>query len=631
MSQAIVPQILYHGVLVELSAARVRATMEAILNKSYTELLRCEDVMFFRPLAQSAFPGDTIEDKDVPASGKARIGSLPKGEPVVALLDGIPLEHHDLLEGRLRIDDEDDCARRYQPGQQQHGTAMASLIVHGDLDEEGKPIARPIYVRPILVPYEDLNKAVYEKTPDDRLLVDVIHRAVRRIKGTASEPGTARGIKVINLSIGNNWQPFDRVLSPLARLLDWLAWEYQILFIVSVGNQSQEIELPVDTPDISRLTDDEMISKTLEALRKDQFRRRPFSPAEALNVLTVGAMHADASKWNGSDRRIDLLKGRRLPSPLSTVASGFNRSVKPDIFFPGGRQLYMQRPGYQIPPRFNFAASPQAPGLRVASPGIRPMELNRTLYSRGSSNATALATRTACLIHERLESLRNEPGGERLSDNYLPVLLKALLVHGASWGEAGNVLDRVFGGTVSEWRENLRLKSRFLGYGEVEPNRAIFSTDQRVVMLGWDSLMRDHAHSYRVPLPPSLSGKKVKRRLAVSLAWTSPINPRHKSYRKASLWFSPERAPLGVAKKDLDYDSSKRGTLQHQVFEGVKARAFGDGDTITVKVNCAEDAGKLTETIPYAIAVTLEIAEPVDIKIFNEVRDRIRPKVEITP
>jgi hypothetical protein len=508
---------------------------------------------------------------------------------------------------------------------------MASLIAHGDLGAGGKPLARPIYVRPILIPFEGLSRTVYEKTPDDRLLVDVIHRAVRRIKGEANESGFARGIKVINLSIGNSWQPFDRVLSPLARLLDWLAWEHKILFIVSVGNQSQGIEFSLDTSDVSKLTDDEIISKTLEAIRKDQVRRRPFSPAEALNVLTVGAIHSDASEWNGSDRRIDLLKGARFPSPLGTVASGFNRSIKPDLLFPGGRQLYMQRPGNEASPYFSIAASPQAPGLRVASPGVRAMELNRTVHSRGSSNATALATRTACLIHERLELLRTEPGGERLSDDYLPVILKALLVHGASWGDAGDILDRVFGGAGSDWRENLRVKSRFLGYGEVEPNRALFSTDQRVVMLGWDTLLCDHAHGYRVPLPPSLSGKKVKRRLTVSLAWMSPVNPRHKNYRKAALWFSPEKEPLGVDKKDLDYDSSKRGTLQHQVFEGGKARAFGDGDVVGVKVSCVEDAGKLMEPIPYAIAVTLEIAEPVDIRIFNEVRARIRPKIEITP
>jgi hypothetical protein len=586
--------------------------------------------MFFRPLAQSVFPGYAIEEEDAAQSEARTGGTLPEGEPVVALLDGMPLEHHDLLEGRLRIDDEDDFANLYQSRQQQHGTAMALLITHGDLSATGKPISRPVYVRPILVPYENPDRDVYEKIPDDRLLVDVVHRAVRRIKGWASQPGAAPGVKVINLSIGNSWQPFDRQLSPLARLLDWLAWEYQILFIVSVGNQSQGIELDFDALDISGASEEQVISKTLEAVRKDQLHRRPLSPAEALNVLTVGAIHADASEWNGADSRVDLLKKARLPSPLSTVASGFNRSVKPDVLFPGGRQLYMQKYSDQPPPYFSIAASQQAPGLRVASPGVRPMELNRTVYSRGSSNATALATRTSCLVHERLMSLRNEPGGDRITDDYIPVMLKSLIVHGSSWGEAGDILDWVFGRT-SDWRESLRVKSRFLGYGEVDPNRALFSTDQRVVMLGWDSLQCDYAHVYKVPLPPSLSGKKFKRRLAVSLAWISPINPRHKNYRKSCLWFSPEKEPLGLARKDLDYDSSKRGTLQHQIFEGEMARAFGDEDTISVKVNCVEDAGKLVEKIPYAIAVTLEIAEPFDIKIFNEVRARIRPKIEIKP
>ena len=86
---------------------------------------------------------------------------------------------------------------------------------------------------------------------------------------------------------------------------------------MSVGNQSQGIELSLETADISSLADDEMISKTLEALRKDQFHRRPFSPAEALNVLTVGGIHADASEWNRADRRIDLLKGARTSQALS--------------------------------------------------------------------------------------------------------------------------------------------------------------------------------------------------------------------------------------------------------------------------------------------------------------------------
>jgi hypothetical protein len=314
------------------------------------------------------------------------------------------------------------------------------------------------------------------------------------------------------------------------------------------------------------------------------------------------------------------------------VASGYNRSVKPDVLFPGGRQLYLQIELHtQMPPRFSIARSSKAPGLCVAAPGELPMELGRTVYSRGTSNATALATRTVGQLYERLLELKNEPDGDRLTDEHVSVILKALLVHGASWGEAADTLQNVFGVAVTDWREMLRLKARFLGYGQVDPKRALFSEDKRVLMLGWDTLTCGQAHDYSVPLPPSLSGKKVKRRLTVTLAWLSPLNPRHKDYRKALLWISPEKDKFALDKKDLDMESSRRGTVQHVIFEGEKVRAFSDGDELIVKVSCAQEAGKLVESIPYAVAVTLEIADPIDLKIFNEVKDRIRLKVGVTP
>ncbi len=178
----------------------------------------------------------------------------------------------------------------------------------------------------------------------------------------------------------------------------------------------------------------------------------------------------------------------------------------------------------------------------------------------------------------------------------------------------------------------LRLKTRFLGHGAVDPERALFSTDQRVVMLGWDSLGNKQGHNYHVPLPPSLRAQKGKRRLTVTLAWFSPVNPWHKDYRRAVLWFSPDKDPLAMDNADLDAETARRGTLQHQVFEGYKARAFDDGDVITIKVSCAEDAGTLKDiVVPYALAVTLEIAEPTTLKIFQEIKDRIRLKVKIKP
>jgi len=76
-----------------------------------------------------------------------------------------------------------------------------------------------------------------EHTPDDVLLIDLMHRAVRRIcEGEAGAGAVAPTVRVINISIGDETRPFDRVVSPWARLLDWLSFKYGVLFIVSAGN-----------------------------------------------------------------------------------------------------------------------------------------------------------------------------------------------------------------------------------------------------------------------------------------------------------------------------------------------------------------------------------------------------------
>jgi hypothetical protein len=258
------------------------------------------------------------------------------------------------------------------------------------------------------------------------------------------------------------------------------------------------------------------------------------------------------------------------------------------------------------------------------------MELDRTAFSCGTSNATALASRCAAFIHDRVANL----GDNRPSDNHVAVVLKALLVHGAVWGNSAELLQAVFDQDIRDrydphraWRAMLRLQSRFLGYGRVAEDRSLFATSQRVVLLGWHELGDGDAHVYELPLPPSLSGRRGLRRLVTTLAWLSPVNPRHKDYRQAYLWYRLPEDQIGVGRATLDSDATSRGTVQHRVFEGEKASAFSDGDSMPITVSCKAYAGNLTEPIPYALAVTLEVAEPID--IYTEVRDRIRPVVEI--
>src|SRR6202044_3446960 len=77
-------------------------------------------------------------------------------------------------------------------------------------------------------------------------------------------------------------------------------------------------------------------------------------------------------------------------------------------------------------------------GVIVAVPGERALELDRVQPSCGTSVSTALGSRIAHLIFDRTQESRNQPGGNRLEDQFLPVILKTLLVHGGSWGQAGD-------------------------------------------------------------------------------------------------------------------------------------------------------------------------------------------------
>jgi hypothetical protein len=115
----------------------------------------------------------------------------------------------------------------------------------------------------------------------------------------------------------------------------------------------------------------------------------------------------------------------------------------------------------------------------------------------------------------------------------------------------------------------------------------------------------------------------------VTLAWLSPILASTQKYRTASLWFETINNGLAPSRQNADWQSVKRGTVQHEIFEGQRAEPFIDGDVIEIKVNCREDAGKIQNSVAYGLAVSLEVAEGVDIAVYNEIRTRIAPAVRI--
>ncbi|MBS0308894.1 MAG: S8 family peptidase [Proteobacteria bacterium] len=619
LSRTVIDDIAYHGMLVEMPAAAV----EQLLADAPPELVMSDRIMFFRPQGQAAVPR---ADDDSALMDQAPVAAAVAGEPVVALLDGLPLQNHPLLAGRLTVEDPDGWEATYPAQERVHGTSMASLIALGDLDAGEAPLARPIYVRPVMRPDPHSPDAPRgEATPDDVLLIDLMHRAIRRIfEGDGDEPAAAPTVRIINLSLGDADRPFDRALSPWARLLDWLAFKYQVLFVISAGNHAQELTLPTPRESLAGLPPEERHTLALQSHLGQSITRPLLVPAEALNGLTVGAFHADAAQFPVFPGRYDLFEAAGI-SPYSRIGYGFRRAVKPDLLFPGGRMLHSEQiagppESTTVRPLWKTSA---APGHRVA---VLPDAAGNTRYTRGTSNAAALASRHAAKAFDVIEALR-AAYPERLPSRFDAVLLKAIVAHGARWGDS---FDRL-GALMPELdkRELKLLASRWMGYGKVDSERALFCTEERATMVGIGELTKDQAYAFSAPLPPGLNAKVLWRRLTVTLAWLSPTNAAHQAYRRARLWIAPPSDPLGVARMEADWQQAKKGTLQHEVLEGDNALAFVDGDRFVCKVNCAADAGDLVESVPFALCVSLEVAEGVGVEVYEEMRARITPQVQV--
>lgn len=628
------PSINFHAVKLGLPAGRVRdliGALDAGRVDVDAQLFNFQGVMYVRPTGQAI----AAEREAAPeAVAIAEAGDL--APPVVGILDGAPHIQHAALRGRVVLDDVFDLERLYQPGERRHGSWMASLVIHGEDPGGGSALARQVYHVPVLQP--DVHARGFrrhrEHVPDTAFLEDRIERVVRRmLEGEGDLEPQAPDVRIINLSIGDPDRPFIHSPSPLARLLDYLAWRYKVLFCVSAGNYTGPIDIGMAHAEFSALAPAERYATVVRAISNQLSARRLLAPAEALNVITVGALHADESGNYVPGPRADLIDQANVFSPATRFGHGFRRSMKPEIFLPGGRQLYNIPVEDRQP--YTIADQLRAPGQRVAYDSGAPGQLSQTVYARGTSNAAALATRAAAFIHEALAEVRTVDG-RPLPTNKESVVIKALLVHGARHDESAASLLRTVLRTTENGRKFREITGRYLGYGALDVRRVLECTEQRGTLVACDDISENEIHEYRLPLPGELSSSTLWRRLVVTLAWFSPMNFVHRNLREARLEVQPvgkwEEVPLRLNRVNADHNQVLRGTVQHEVLEANDLiSAIVDGDTLALRVTCKADAtARLDEAIPYALAITLEVGEGVAVPIYTRLREGIRQQVRVS-
>ncbi len=613
--ECIIQEICYHGLLVSLP----RKAINQLVNKyEQISLAQVDDIMFFRPMCQAVY-STTLESERY--LGGVPPESLTFNEPIVAVLDGMPIQNHPLLRGKTIIDDPDGYSERYQSGYRIHGTAMLSLVIYGDINKEDYPISSPVYMRPILLPRPTIDHSVEEFIPEDKLFVDVLHRAVKRIvEGDNGESAAAGSVKAINLSIGDGNRQLTSVMSPAARLLDFLSFKYKVLFVVSAGNHPEVVNYVKKSFDDFKKLNIEQRSKLFgEIVQNEQRNLRLLSPAEQLNGLTVGAIYNDSSLEN--ERHATALAVERgLPAPYSAVGRGYRSTISPSLFYFGGRQVLRQTQIKSI----GWIRGTRAPGCKVAAPYGTEYE-GGVAYMSGTSCAAAQITHEAAKCHDVLRQVFDDDG-RLMPNNLTALLLKAMVVHGASWE---GVSDKLVKSMNIPSNKKSKL-GQWLGYGVPDFERVVECTKERITVIGYGEIKKEEGHIFKLPIPVDFASKRMKRKLTVTLAYFSPISPNRQEYRKAELWFEvKEGAKLfNKRRQNTDWQAVRRGTLQHEIFIGDSPVVWEGGDII-IKVNCKEVAGKLTENIQYCLFVSFEVAEGLNIDLYSAISSRIRPRVKI--
>lgn len=613
--RARINEIAYHALLVKLPVSSIKS----IIALEPNSLASVEPIMHIRP--QSIVT--SIQTNDVvPQSNPIPDHPVTKAS-ILAILDGVPVAGHPLLRRHLNVEDHFNLEPDALVTNRIHGSAMASLIIHGDRNKNERPLPRQIHFIPVM--------GNNDRFPSDRLIVDLIYQAVFQMRDGAQP--SAEWVILINISLGNARRPFHGQLSAWGRLLDRLAYKYGILFLVSAGNVTSTFPIPAYATRIE-FEDDHHSNRAesvLSALASIVGERRLLSPSETVNGLTVGGRNLDSV--SPADRataraNVNPYTDIDITNPSSALGPGFANSVKPDIIMPAARehlQVVRSGAGIVVAP----AGAARGAGLKVASPprnGVESVEA----FTNGTSAATALASRTAHRIHDALEAAYGQEFLQ-LSGTKRAVLIKALLVHPARWpDEAAELIKKLMGpfgkGQASRQKDNIR---RFLGFGAFDADDAVACAADRATFWCVGEIGPKRSMNVVIPIPASLGGQARPHSLSATLAWFTPVQPGRKSYRSVKLKILPidDLNELGISAHSNQPDSNQtnRGTVYTQRWVGDKAAVVAEGKTITLTIQREPDSGTtIDDLVPFGLAVTIEM--PGELRLYDEVRARIQPR-----
>lgn len=427
-----------------------------------------------------------------------------------------------------------------------HGTSVASLVAFGeDLLSGENPKKSVANLYSIQVVYRDEGTFSYNE------LKKAIIQAHERYN-----------IRIFNLSVcGTHSFEYNAEYSAYAKMLDELAYTYDLLIFIATGNLAEDYidfmkrELGAGTHLVN------YPNHFYNECNNDFSQPSNIgSPAESMNNITIGAIAC-----NNIDNTTDLTNSHTLPSYYSRKfhidysqkinGSGFNKNqknehiFKPDILMPGGdwfendsKMIVLGRGDF--PDKFYLRlsgtslATPLAANLaaKIISkyPNLNMQSVKALLIN------SAASTKVESVISDMIDRCK-----ETASQN----------VQGCSFNHLSTGDKR----KISTKLSSKRLARCIEGHGVPDEDKCLNSTNKRVIFVIEDQIRIKHYHVKHIKLPEYLAGSSKHKILKITATLCfkfSPVkddaiayNPLHISFNILNAQNNSDETAIVVANK----------------------------------------------------------------------------------
>lgn len=518
---------------------------------------------------------------------------VPENAPIIGIIDS-GINAHPLLDGVL-VASEAFPPELGNADVWGHGTRVGGTAVYGDLREQFAAGRFSKSARLVSAKIITDNGQFHERRTLPKLMREVFQRLTE-----------AHGCRIFVISLGDSRSWFERGrVGPWAMTLDELARELDVLIFVSAGNRHPRSGNAVE----------QGVTEYPQYLLEQA--NRIFEPSGAANVVTVGSLsHASGiAVHHGDNAHVQAITtGPHEPAPFSRIGPGAAGIVKPDFVDFGGTMIFDAVTA-------SLRTAPQVPEAGI-------MTLNhdfvRQLFTSGrgtSYSAPALARKAALLLQRYPNASAN--------------LIRALLAGAASWPD--EAIQRLAAIDTAG-------KFQILGNGYVDPLKAAYSDDHRVVYFADDRLDIDKFAIYRVPIPAEFK-TGGKRTIRISLAYDPPVRRTRAEYLGVKMDFrlirgssiadvsSHFRSYAGEEGNHTDmpnrYNCDLKPGPQHRAGNTLQTAevSFSKdtleyGDEYYLVVRCI--GGWAEEEFQQRFSIVLELKHQAGVQLYSRLRPRAR-------